>query len=55
MDFDRNMAKNLTQKLLTPGLKTEILGLGHCQHEISDRESAIMPYIENFGFWPDMD
>jgi hypothetical protein len=45
------MAKDLTQEQLTPGLKTGI-GLGHYQQEISDRESTIMAYIENFGPWP---
>ena len=25
----------------------------HHQHEIPDRRSTIMPYIENLGLWPD--
>jgi hypothetical protein len=35
------------------GLETGILGLGHYQQEISDREIIILLYIENFVFWPD--
>jgi hypothetical protein len=42
--------KKLKKEQLTPGLETGI-GLGHYQQEFSDRESAIMPYIENFRFW----
>jgi hypothetical protein len=38
---------------LTSMLKNGILGLGHHQQEISDRESIIMLYIESFGFWPE--
>jgi hypothetical protein len=49
------MQKKLKQEQLTLGLLGEIgiLGLGHYQHEISDRESTIMPYFEHFGYWPD--
>jgi hypothetical protein len=47
------MVKDLTQEQLTPGLKTEIVGLGHYQQEISVQVSTIMPYIEHFGLWPD--
>jgi hypothetical protein len=47
-DFGRIMAKDLTYEKLTPGLETRILGLGHYQQEISDRESTIMPYIDFF-------
>jgi hypothetical protein len=36
---------------MTPGLFDMILG--HYQQQISDRESTIMPSIENVGFWPD--
>jgi hypothetical protein len=46
------MVKDLTKEQLTPGLETGI-GLGNYQQEIFDRESTIMPYIENFGLWPD--
>jgi hypothetical protein len=35
------------------GLKFKILGLFHHQHEISDRQSTIMPNIWNLGLWPD--
>jgi hypothetical protein len=45
------MVKDLTKEQLTPGLETGI-GLGHYQQKKSDRESTIMPYIENFGLWP---
>jgi hypothetical protein len=52
MNFGRIMVKVLTKEQLTPGLETGI-GLGHYQQEISDRESTIMPYIENFRLCPD--
>jgi hypothetical protein len=45
------MVKDLTKEQLTPGLENGI-GLGHYQQKKSDRESTIMPYIENFGLWP---
>jgi hypothetical protein len=35
------------------GFETKILGLGHYQQGISDRESTIKHYVENCGFWPD--
>jgi hypothetical protein len=50
-DFVLIMAKDLNKKQLTSELETWILGLGHYQQEIFDRESTIMPYIANFGFW----
>jgi hypothetical protein len=43
------MAKNLLG-VTTSGLETGILGLGHYQQEISDRESTTMLYIEKFRF-----
>jgi hypothetical protein len=35
------------------GLKIVILELFYHHHEISERLSTIMPYIENMGLWPD--
>jgi hypothetical protein len=40
-------------KQIVPIFETGILGLGHYQQEISDRQSLIIPFIDNFGFWPD--
>jgi hypothetical protein len=45
------LVKDLTKEQLTPGLETGIFELDHYQQEISDQKSAIMLYIENFGFW----
>jgi hypothetical protein len=44
------MVKDLNKEQLTPGLE---IGIGLGQQKNYDREGIIMPYIENFGLWPD--
>jgi hypothetical protein len=52
LEFFRDYGQGLNLRATDTRARTGI-GLGHYQQEISDRESTIMPYIENFGLYPD--